>query len=66
MTATLSATQAAELLGVHRTTVTKWTRSGHLPVWFYDDNGRPVYSLAVIEAHQRRTGELAAERKGVA
>lgn len=62
MTATLSAIQAAEVLGVHRTTIAKWTKSGKLPVWFVDDNGRPVYSMAVIEAHQRRVGELAAER----
>lgn len=62
MTATLNATEAAAVLGVHRTTVAKWTKAGLLPVWFHDDNGRPVYSMAVIEAHQRRTGELAAER----
>lgn len=62
ITATLSATQAARMLGVHRSTVTKWRKSGHLPVWFYDDNGRAIYSIAVIEAHQRRIGEIAAER----
>jgi len=62
ITATLSATQAAKMLGVHRKTVAKWRDSGHLPVWFYDDNGRAIYSIAVIEAHQRRIGELAAER----
>lgn len=51
------------MLGVADRTVRKWTRSGLLPVWFYDDSGRAVYSLRTIEAHQRRAGELHAERQ---
>lgn len=59
----LTASAVAKLLGVHRKTVKKWTDDGVLPAWFVDDNGRVVYSSATIEAHQRRAGELAAERK---
>ena len=59
----LNQTNVAKLLGVHRKTVKKWTDDGVLPVWFVDDSGRVVYSAATIEAHQRRSGEIAAERK---
>lgn len=58
----LNASAVARLLGVHRKTVKKWTDDGVLPYWFIDDSGRTVYSSATIEAHQRRMGELAAER----
>ena len=61
MTQALTATEVAERLGVSRNTVGKWTRSGLIPVWFHTDEGRPIYADTVIEAHQRRTGELAAE-----
>lgn len=59
----LTGTAVARHLGVHRRTVAKWTKSGLLPVWFWDDNGRPIYSLRTIEAHQRRAGEIAAETR---
>ena len=59
----LNATAVAKLLGVHRKTVKKWTDDGVLPIWFKDDNDRVVYSSATIEAHQRRMGEIAAERR---
>lgn len=58
----LNASQVATKLGVHRQTVKKWTDAGVLPVWFRDDSDRPIYSELTIEAHQRRAGELAAER----
>ena len=58
----LNTTQVADLLGRHRNTIRKWVKAGLLPVWFYDDNGRPVFSQVTIESHQRRAGELAAER----
>ena len=59
----LNASQVARLLRVDRSTVKKWTDSGQLPVWFKDDNGRAWYSESTIAAHQRRAGELAAERQ---
>ena len=59
----LNMSEVARLLGKDRKTIRRWTRAGVLPVWFYDDNGRAVYSARTIEAHQRRAGELAAERK---
>lgn len=55
--------EVARMLGVADRTVRKWTKAGVLPVWFRDDSGRPVYSRRTIEAHQRRAGELAAERQ---
>lgn len=55
--------EVARMLGVADRTVKKWTAAGLLPVWFYADNGRPVYSRRTIEAHQQRAGELAAERR---
>lgn len=55
--------EVARILGRDPKTIRKWTRSGLLPVWFEDDNGRAVYSEATIAAHQRRAGELAAERR---
>lgn len=58
----LSQSQVAKLLHVSTRTVKRWTESGRLPVWFVNDNGRPVYSERTIAAHQRRAGELAAER----
>jgi DNA-binding transcriptional MerR regulator len=54
--------EVARLLHRSPRTIRAWTRSGYLPVWFYDDNGVPVYSAATIAAHQRRAGEIAAER----
>lgn len=58
----LSASAVARYLKVSRKSVRDWTKAGALPVWFYDDNGRPWYSIATIEAHQRRAGELHAEK----
>ena len=58
----LSQSQVAKLLHVSTRTVKRWTESGLIPVWFVNDNGRPVYSERTIAAHQRRAGELAAER----
>jgi hypothetical protein len=59
----MSAAAVARHLHRDRRTIAKWTQKGLLPVWFIDDNGKPVYSLHTIEAHQRRSGELAAERR---
>ena len=59
--AAITQTELANELGVCRETVRKWTATGRIPVWFRDDNGRPVYNLDVIEAAQRRAGELHAE-----
>lgn len=61
MTKALTAQDVADRLGVSRQTVAKWTRTGRIPVWFHTDEGRAIYADTVIEAHQRRTGELAAE-----
>lgn len=66
MTQALTASEVAQRLGVSRNTVAKWTKSGLIPVWFNTDEGRPIYADTVIEAHQRRTGELAAEQSGSA
>lgn len=62
VTRALSATQAARLLGMTKETLKKRTEEGLIPYWFKTDTGRRVYSEATIEAHQRRAGELAAER----
>ena len=59
----LNASQVARLLRKDRHTVARWTKAGLLPVWFVDDNDRPVYSLRTIQAHQQRAGELAAEQQ---
>ena len=61
MSPALTASDVAKLLGVHRTTVARWTATGKLPVWFVADSGRPVYHADVLDAHRRRVGELAAE-----
>lgn len=55
--------EVARLLGKDPKTIRRWTRTGRLQPWFVDDNGRAVYSEATIAAHQRRAGELAAERR---
>lgn len=59
----LNVAEVARLLNRDPKTIRKWTKQGVLPVWFRDDYGRPVYSAATLEAHQRRAGELAAERR---
>ena len=66
MTPAMSTADVARKLGKDRRTIKQWTEAGRLPVWFTDDNGRPVYSESTIAAHQRRAGELAAERQAAA
>lgn len=58
----LTQKDVAQKLGVSVKTVRKWTKAGLLPVWFHTEDGRAVYSASTIEAHQRRAGELHAER----
>lgn len=54
----LSMTKAAAHIGIDRHTLKKLTDAGKIPYWFKTDSGRYVYSLTVLEEHQR----LAAQR----
>jgi len=56
------ASETARFLGVTPRTLKRLTDQGVIAIWFRTDTGRPVYSRRTIEAHQRRAGELAAER----
>lgn len=63
MTPIITQSDLAAQLGICSKTLRKMTNAGQIPVWFRDDTGRPVYSTEVIAAHQRRAGELHAERQ---
>lgn len=58
----MSASEVARFLGINRKTVKQLTDRGELPYWMLSESGRKIYSRTTIEAHQRRAGEVAAEK----
>lgn len=58
----MTAAETARHLGITPRTLAHLTDSGQLPIWMLSESGRRIYSRTTIEAHQRRVGELAAER----
>ena len=57
----LTQSQAAVKLGRSPRWIRTETAAGRLP-HIVDDNGRTLYSTQMLDAWQRRLGELAAER----